>query len=64
MRASLNEIEETELFLSQRLNKENALVFEAKLLVNPTLRINTAIQRSIRFAVRLFLRKQLKKNWQ
>jgi hypothetical protein len=60
MRASLNEIAETELFLSQQLNHENALVFEARLLVNPQLRINTAIQRSIRLAIRLFLRKRLK----
>jgi hypothetical protein len=64
MRASLNEISETEKFLSNQLDIEDALVFEARLLSSPVLRINTAIQKKIHLVVKAFYRKQLKQGLQ
>ena len=60
MRASLNEIRETEQFLSGQLDSEEALVFEARLLTNPVLRVNMLIQQKIYRIVKAFHRKQLK----
>jgi hypothetical protein len=60
MRASLNEIREIEHFLSGQHKTEDALVFEARLLTNPVLRLNTAIQQKIYTIVKAFHRKKLK----
>ena len=60
MRASLNEIRETEQFLSGQLNGEDALVFEARLLTNPVLRVNTVIQQKLHLIIKAFHRKRLK----
>jgi hypothetical protein len=60
MRASLNEIRETEHFISGQLGTEDALVFEARLLTNPVLRVNAMIQQKIRLTVKVFYRKKLK----
>jgi hypothetical protein len=60
MRTSLNDIHEIDQFLSGELGSEDALVFEARLLTNPVLRVNTTIQQKIRLVVKVFHRKQLK----
>jgi len=60
MRTSLNEIREIEQFLLGRLDGEDALVFEARLLTNPVLRVNTVIQQKIHMLIKVFHRKRLK----
>jgi anti-sigma factor RsiW len=60
MRASLNEIHETEQFLSGQLDNEDALVFEARLLTNPVLRVNVFIQQNIHIAIKIFYRRKIK----
>jgi hypothetical protein len=60
MRTSLNKIKNTEDFLLGKLTPEDSLVFKAKLLVDPALRINTGIQHKIYELVRAYGRKQLK----
>jgi hypothetical protein len=60
MRHSLNEIYTVEKFLSRQLMPGENLLFEARLLTNPPLRINVALQAKIHSAVKCYHRKQLK----
>jgi hypothetical protein len=60
MRASLNEIKTTELFLSAQLSPPENLLFEARILTNPILQMNVALQQKIYAVVRAYHIKQLK----
>ncbi|HYG19543.1 MAG TPA: hypothetical protein VD816_11475 [Ohtaekwangia sp.] len=60
MRTSLNDIRETERYLGNELPPEDKLVFEARLLTEPTLRANTFVQYRIRALIRLYHRKKMK----
>lgn len=60
MRTSLTEIEQTEKFLSGKMVPEDALVFEAKMLSNPLLKMNVFFQQKVYSLVRLYHRKKLK----
>jgi hypothetical protein len=61
MRASLNDIRKTEQFLQGKLDVEENLLFEARILTNPVLRANVAVQRKIYEVVQAFHRKRLKR---
>jgi hypothetical protein len=56
----LNEIRETEQYLKGELHPQDRLVFEARLITEPTLRINTVLQRRVYTLIRLYHRKKLK----
>jgi hypothetical protein len=60
MRTSLNEIKKIELFLLARLSPPESLLFEARILTNPILRMNVVLQQKIYTVVRAYHRKQLK----
>ena len=60
MRTSLNEIKEIEKFLHHQLDAEESLVFEARLLTNPMLKLNTYLQQKIGQLLLIYHRKKLK----
>jgi hypothetical protein len=60
MRTSLNEIRHAEKYLFKQLNTEESLLFEAKMLINPLLRLNVSIQKKVYSLIRLYHRKKLK----
>lgn len=60
MRTSLNEIRQIEKALQSELTPEDALVFEAKSLINPSLRLNIFWQKRIYELLRYYHRKKLK----
>ena len=60
MRTSLNDIQLTEHFLKGALAPEEALLFEARLLTDPVLRLNLAIQKQVYRLIMLYQRKKLK----
>jgi hypothetical protein len=60
MRTSLNNISETERYLTGKLTAEEALQFTVKLLVNPLQRTDVAIQDKIYLLIRFFGRKKLR----
>ena len=60
MRTSLNEIKHVEKYLFKQLSAEESLLFEAKLLVNPVLRLNVRIQEKIYSLIKMYHRKKIK----
>ena len=60
MRKSLREIERIEAFLHQKMPLPESLVFQARVLTNPLLQIQTSIQKKIYSLVRLYGRQQAK----
>jgi hypothetical protein len=60
MRTSLNDIKQTEDFIFQKVMGLNSLLFEAKLLTDPALRMNVNLQKRIYSLVRIFHRRKLK----
>jgi len=60
MRTSLTEIRQAEQYLGGQMNAEDRLLFEAKMLTNPVLNMNVAVQQKVRRIVALFHRAQLK----
>ena len=60
MRTSLNEIKQTEQYLQGQLVTEDALVFEARLLTSPLLRLNMLAQNKVYQLVKLYHRKKVK----
>lgn len=60
MRTSLNDIKQNEDFIQGDLSAGESLVFQARLIINPVLRANVAIQKMIYAAVRAFGRKVTK----
>lgn len=61
MRTSLNEIKQTEEYLHRQLITEEALVFEARLLTNPLLRLNVLAQKKVYQLIKQYWRKKLKR---
>ena len=59
MRASLNKIKENEDFLSGSLKPQDALVFRAKLLLDPLLRMSVSLQKKTYSIVKLCGRRTL-----
>lgn len=61
MRASLNEIKTIEQYLAGQMPAEDALVLEAKALVNPSLASRIGWQQKIQEVLRLYHRRKLKR---
>ena len=59
MRASLNKLKETEDFLSGSMKPQDAIVFRAKLLLDPFLRMNVAWQKKTYSLIKLYGRRDL-----
>lgn len=64
MRTSLSEIKEIEKHLLLTDTPENQLVFQGRLLLEPTLKENTAIQKTIYDLVQAYGQRELKKEIQ
>ena len=64
MRTSLNEIKDTEKYLFKQLGAEELLLFEAKMLVDPVLRLNVRIQGKIYSLIRMYHRKKIKSEFE
>ncbi|MEZ2336179.1 hypothetical protein AB6735_11115 [Mucilaginibacter sp. RCC_168] len=60
MRTSLNNIAQTEAYLLKRANSANALLFEAKTLLDQDLQIHVSQQQQVYSLVRQYGRKQVK----
>jgi len=60
MRTSLNDVRQTEQYLNGQLTPEEVLVFEAKLLTNPILKLNMLFQKKVYLIVAMYHRKKLK----
>ena len=60
MRTSLNEIQQIEKYIHQELPKEDALLFEAKTIINPSMGRNVFLQKKIHELLKLYHRAKLK----
>lgn len=60
MRTSLNEIKQAEKYLLNQLSTGESLLFEARMLINPLLRVNVRIQEKIYSLIGMYHRKRLK----
>jgi hypothetical protein len=60
MRTSLTEIQQTEKYLLGEMHPEDALVFEARILSNPLLKMNVFFQKKVHAVLRAYHRKKLK----
>ena len=60
MRTSLNNIRQAEKYLSGQLKPEDSLVFKARLLTSPLLRLDVHFQQQAYRFIHLFHRKKLK----
>jgi hypothetical protein len=60
MRTSLNDIRQTENYLHRTLSPEESLLFEARLLSDPVLRLNVYVQQKVYSLLRLYHRKKTK----
>jgi len=64
MRTSLNEIKQVEKYLFNQLTTEESLLFEARMLTNPMLRLNVRVQEKIYSVLRFYHRKKLKEEFE
>ncbi|QQL51410.1 hypothetical protein [Mucilaginibacter ginkgonis] len=60
MRTSLNKIAETEIFLQGDMEPNDALLFKADMLINPSLEENVTAQARTYHLIKQYSRKQLK----
>jgi hypothetical protein len=60
MVTSRNEIVKTEKYLTGQLPVEDKLLFDAQLLIDPVLKLNTHVQEKIYSLIKLYGRKRLK----
>jgi hypothetical protein len=60
MRTSLNEIRQIEEHLTGTSPAEESVVFNARLIISPLLRLNTALQRKAYTLAKHYARKKLK----
>ena len=60
MRTSLNEIKETEDFLTNKMNPGEELFFQAKIITHPILKLNVKLQSTLMHIVLHYQRKKLK----
>jgi len=60
MRTSLNEIQHIEKYINQELPVEDALVFEAKAIISPSLKRNVFWQKKIHELLRHYHRRKLR----
>ena len=64
MRTSLNEIREIERFVTKGMTPEASLVFQARAITDPRLRLNVQLQKQLMKVLQLFHRRKLKRNLQ
>jgi hypothetical protein len=62
MRTSPNEIKEAESFLTNDMIAEDSLVFQARVITNPLLRLNVNLQSKLMEVVQLYHRRKLKRD--
>jgi xylose isomerase len=60
MRTSLNELKQTEDFLLDTMRPEEAVVFQAKMLIDPALQRNVRMQQKVYSVIRQYGRKKLR----
>lgn len=60
MRTSLTDIKQAEAWLQGTLTPQDSLLFEARILTNPLLRANVALQKKVLALLRFYHRKKLK----
>lgn len=60
MRTSLNEIRLIEEYLSDRLNVRDRLLFQARILTSPSLRLNVWLQKKILQLLRQYHKKKIR----
>jgi hypothetical protein len=60
MRTSLNKIKQAEDFLSGKLSAGDSLVFRAKMLIDPILRLNVTMQKKTYTLIRVYGRRKIK----
>ncbi|HEX5168462.1 MAG TPA: hypothetical protein VFW11_04770 [Cyclobacteriaceae bacterium] len=60
MRTSLNEIEQVEKYLFKKMNIDESLLFEARMLIHPMLRLNVSAQKKVYSLIKLYHRKKIK----
>jgi hypothetical protein len=60
MRTSLNDIQQIEDFLMKRITGASSLLFEARILTQPELKVNVTLQQKVHHIVKMFHRKKLK----
>jgi hypothetical protein len=60
MRKPLHDIQETEHYLLNRMDEPDRLLFEAKMIIDPLLKINAVYQKKTYAIIRWFARKQQK----
>lgn len=58
MRKPLHDIQETELYLMNRMDMADRLLFEAKMIIDPDLKQNAVYQQKTYAIIRWFARKQ------
>ncbi|HEY3405909.1 MAG TPA: hypothetical protein VGK59_21135 [Ohtaekwangia sp.] len=61
MRTSLNEIKQCDEYLQGKLNPEEHILFEAKLLISPVWRFNLHVLKQVHAVIRLYGWIQMKK---
>ena len=61
MATSPNDSQKTEKYLLGQLPVDERLLFDAQLLINPVLKLNTLVQKRIYSLVQLYGRKSMKK---
>jgi hypothetical protein len=64
MRTSLNEIELAEKFLAGKMDPAESLLFRAKMLIDPALRLNVLSLKKTYAVIRFYGRKKLKSDLQ
>ena len=62
MRTSLTDIRQTELYLQNNMRPEDRLLFEARLITNPVLRMNLLVQKKAYKLLRHYHRKKMKED--
>ena len=60
MTTSFKDIQQAERYLLGQMSTEDRLVFEAQLLINPTLRMNVFFQKKVYHIIKLFTRREVK----
>jgi len=60
MRTSLNDIQKIENYLGGKLNSNESLVFQARLLIDPVLKLNVYVQQKVYSILLLYHRRKLK----
>ncbi len=61
MATSLNNTEQTEKYLLSELPPEEKILFDAQLILDPVLKLNTLVQKRIYSLVQLYGRKSMKR---